>query len=100
MKTLRFFKFLGIGILALGFITLTIFVTMSLWNSLVPVLFHGPVLSFWQTVGLFILSKILLTGVAPGRHDRGRPDWWKKRYHERYRHGCRVEEQKVNPEQA
>ncbi|MGC1390861.1 MAG: hypothetical protein WA816_07465 [Bacteroidales bacterium] len=100
MKTLRFFKFLGIGILALGFITLTIFVTMSLWNSLIPVLFHGPVLSFWQTVGLFILSKILLTGVAPGGHDRGRSNWWRKRYQEKYRHRCREEEQKVDPEQA
>jgi hypothetical protein len=100
MKTLRIFKFVGIGILGIGFIALTIFVTMSLWNSLIPVLFHGPVLTFWQTAGLFILSKILLTGVAPGGRSHGRPDWWKKRYHEKYRRGCMEEEKRINPEQA
>ena len=46
MKTLRILKFVGFGILGLGFIALAIFVTMCLWNALIPVLFHGPVLSF------------------------------------------------------
>jgi hypothetical protein len=100
MKTLRVLKFVGFGILGLGFITLAVFVTMSLWNSLIPVLFHGPVITFWQTAGLFILSKILLTGVAPKSRYHGRPDWWRKRYHEKYGHSCREEEQRINPEQA
>jgi hypothetical protein len=100
MKTLRILKFAGFAILGIGFMTLAVFVTMSLWNSLIPVLFHGPVLTFWQTAGLFILSKILLTGVAPKSRYNGRPDWWKKKYHEKYRHGCREEEPGVTPEQA
>jgi hypothetical protein len=53
---------------------------MILWNALIPTLFHGPVLSFWQTAGLFLLSKILLTGVAPGPKDRNRRDW-RRKYH-------------------
>ena len=78
MKTLRILKFVGFGILGLGFITLAIFVTMCLWNALIPALFHGPLLSFWQTAGIFLLSKILLTGLAPGGHHRGRSEWRRK----------------------
>jgi hypothetical protein len=35
------------------------FIVMLLWNALVPMLFHGPVLTFWQATGLLILVKIL-----------------------------------------
>jgi hypothetical protein len=94
MKTLRILKFIGFGILGLGFITLAVFVTMSLWNSLIPILFHGPVITFWQTAGLFILSKILLTGVAPGAHNH-RSHEWRRKYHGKFRHGCMEEEVKV-----
>ena len=99
MKTLRVLKFVGFGILGLGFITLAVFVTMCLWNSLIPALFHGPVITFWQTAGLFILSKILLSGVAPGPHHRGRQDW-RRKYQGKFRPGCREEEQTVSPENA
>ena len=84
MKTLRVLKYVGFGILGLGFITLAVFLTMSLWNALIPQLFHGPVLTFWQTAGLFLLSKILLTGVAPGSSDRNRHEWRRK-----YNNKCR-----------
>jgi hypothetical protein len=97
MKNLRFFKYAGFALLGLGFITLAVFVTMSLWNALVPVLFHGPVLTFWQTAGLFILSKILLSGVAPHSRNYKRYEW-RRRYHERFRNKCMGEENTVNPE--
>ena len=42
--------------------------TMYLWNWLVPALFGGPVLTFWQTVGLLVLSKILFGGFSKGGH--------------------------------
>jgi hypothetical protein len=81
MKNLRFLKYVGFGILGLAFVVLAIFVTMNLWNWLIPVLFHGPVLTFWQTAGLFLLSKILLTGVAPGRRH---PRYYRKDWHQKY----------------
>ena len=34
-------------------------ITMLLWNSLFPVIFHLPQISFWQAVGLLILSRLL-----------------------------------------
>jgi hypothetical protein len=99
MKTLRVLKYVGFGILGMGFIVLAVFVTMSLWNWLIPTLFHGPVLTFWQTAGLFLLSKILLTGVAPGGSDHGRKNW-RRKYHGKFEPGCRKEMNSVSPEQV
>jgi len=95
MKIWRVLMFIGFGILGVGFVFLLVYVTMSLWNSLIPALFHGPLLTFWQTAGLFILSKILLTGVAPGNHGHGGPRReWHRRYNEKYHSRChgRMEE--------
>jgi len=101
MKTMRVFKFIGFGILGLGFVTLAIFVTMSLWNALIPLLFHGPVLTFWQTAGLFILSKILLSGVGPrGYHRRGGNMEMRRKYHDKFRHGCWHDEVTPEPEKV
>lgn len=83
MKTLKVLKYVGFGILGVGFVILMVFAVQALWNWLIPELFNGPVLTFWQTVGLFILSKILLTGVAPGsRHNHKRE--WRKKCEEKY----------------
>ncbi len=103
MKTLKIFKFTGFAILGIGFVFLAVFITMSLWNALIPSLFHGPVLNFWQTAGLFILSKILLTGVAPGHHDsrrkKVRSDEWREHYREMYCKGTGNKDQ-TNTEPA
>ena len=88
MKNLRFLKYAGFGILGLGFMALAVFITMSLWNWLIPILFHGPELTFWQTAGVFLLSKILLTGLAPGGHARSHRRDWRYRYNEKYGSHC------------
>ncbi|GAA4009810.1 hypothetical protein GCM10022408_22430 [Hymenobacter fastidiosus] len=59
---LRVLKFILLGLL---FVAVMGFVTMRLWNWLVPDLFHGPVLTFWQTIGLLLLTR-LLTGFRGG----------------------------------
>jgi len=97
MKALTVLKYVGFGILGVGFIILAIFVTMSLWNTLIPELFNGPVLSFWQTAGLFILSKILLTGVSPGSHSHSHKDW-RSKYHGKYKNCCSEESKEVAQE--
>lgn len=81
MKTLNVLKYVGFGILGIAFIIGVIFGVQALWNWLIPDLFNGPVLNYWQTAGLFLLSKILLTGIAPGgSHEghKGKRDWRKK----------------------
>jgi hypothetical protein len=89
MKTLKVLKYIGFGILGIAFVFLVIWGVMALWNWLIPVLFNGPVLTYWQTAGLFLLSKILLTGVAPGGgHDKSYKRDWRKKYHGRYGSWC------------
>jgi hypothetical protein len=100
MKTLRFLKYAGFAILGIGFVILAVFVTMSLWNWLVPDLFSGPVLNFWQTAGLFILSKILLTGVSPGRHDRHYRKDWRSHYERRHSSYCQPHDSEPDPQQV
>jgi hypothetical protein len=67
-------------VVIIGVMTLVLgFVVMALWNALVPELFHGPVLTFWQSIGLLLLTHILLRGWMPGRHLHGwRHDHWRK----------------------
>jgi hypothetical protein len=87
MKTLNVLKYIGFGILGVGAIFLFVYVTMALWNWLVPALFNGPVLSFWQAAGLMILSKILFAGFSPGcrsSHSEQRKDYWRKKYRAKY----------------
>jgi amino acid transporter len=43
-------------------------VVMLLWNALVPELFKGPVITYWQAIGLLVLSHILLRGWGHDRH--------------------------------
>ena len=52
-------------------------VVMLLWNALIPVLFHGPVLDYWQAVGLLVLTRVLV-GIR-GRRGFMHGIWhWKK----------------------
>lgn len=42
-----------------GIIILVGFVIMWLWNWLMPVIFHLPLIGFWQALGLLALTTIL-----------------------------------------
>lgn len=69
------------AVFAVLFIAIFGVVVMSLWNWLMPALFGWRVISFWQAVGILILSKILFGGF------RGRPGprWhWRRRMMERW----------------
>jgi hypothetical protein len=60
------------------------FVVMALWNWLMPPLFGRPTVTFWQAVGLLVLSKLLLGGF---RGRPGPPSWhWRRRMMERWEH--------------
>jgi hypothetical protein len=53
-----------IGILAMSIFG---FGVMSLWNWLVPALFGGKLITFWQALGMLVLSRILVGGVSRPR---------------------------------
>ena len=67
MRKLDFAKCAVLGLLA---ITLLGVVTMLLWNWLVPDLFNGPVITYWQALGLLVLSKILFWGWGGNRPEQ------------------------------
>lgn len=97
MKTLKVLKYIGIGILGSGAILLVIWAVMALWNCLIPPLFHGPVLTYWQTAGLFLLSKILLTAVAPASSGKDHKEW-KNKFHNKFKTESREKNREVTPE--
>lgn len=79
MKATWIAKFFLMGVVALAAIGA---VTMLLWNWLVPALFQGPVITFWQALGLLALTKILFWSFGKGGYTRHRP-WgyrWKQKW--------------------
>jgi len=62
------------------FVPLFGYVTMRLWNWLMPALFGWHLIGFWQAVGLLVLCKILFGGFH-GRH--GGHGHWRHRMRER-----------------
>lgn len=63
MKSKRVAKKVAINLFFfLIFIAILGVLVMWLWNALLPELFDGPTLSYWQAVGLLLLSHILLRG--------------------------------------
>jgi hypothetical protein len=63
-----------------AFLVLCGAVTMWLWNWLMPVIFKLPTITFWQAVGILILSHILFKG---GHLKKSGRSHWKK---EKIRH--------------
>jgi Ca2+/H+ antiporter, TMEM165/GDT1 family len=57
------------------------FAVMYLWNWLMPPLFGLKLVSFWQAVGLVVLSKIFFGGF---RGHAGRGSHWQHRMMERW----------------
>ncbi len=76
MKVAKAIVIGSVAIVVIGFLV------MTLWNALIPELFGGPVLTFWQAVGLLVLSHILLRGFGGWKHG-WRHDRWKRRFEEK-----------------
>lgn len=53
--------------------TIAGFVVKGLWNALMPALFGLHALTFWQALGLLVLTKILFGGFH--RHSGGKKMW-------------------------
>lgn len=88
----------GLAFLVLGaaFVAAVGFLVMLLWNALVPQLFGGPVVSFWQAAGLLVLSRVLFGGLRGAHHHGWRHRGWRGRWgrmspeeRERFRDGVR-----------
>ena len=85
---MRVFKFAAIGLVGVTLVSLAV---MALWNAVVPAVFDLKPITFWQTLGLLILSKIFFGGF------RGRPGHgmgWRRRMLERWDHMSPEEREK------
>ncbi len=72
---------LGFVVIGIAFVAALSVTVMLLWNTLVPSLFAGPVLGFWQAVGLLVLSRILFGGFRRhGWHGGWRHRMWRERW--------------------
>jgi len=86
-------RFIFIPFAIAAFVALTGFVVMSLWNYLVPAIFHLGVITFWQAVGLFVLCKILF-GFGKGNKMGGGGPWMRHRMEDRFRNMSPEEKEK------
>jgi hypothetical protein len=74
-RIFRFVLFAALAVAAFGF------VVMSLWNWLLPALLGVARITYWQALGILVLSKILFGGIR-GRGGPGR--FWRRRMMERW----------------
>lgn len=66
MKTISYhrrkFFFAPLALIALALFS---WVTMLLWNALLPAIFNFSAITFWQALGLLVLARLLLGGMHP-----------------------------------
>jgi hypothetical protein len=82
-------RLLFIPLIAVAFIAFG-YVTMYLWNWLMPELFHLPLITFWQAAGILILSRLLF---GFGGHHKA----WTTNHHNRS--FMREKWEKMSPEE-
>jgi hypothetical protein len=87
MKRKKGFRIIAMICFAAGIAALLALLVMLLWNWLIPTIFvGGPVITYWQALGLMILAKILFGGLKPPTHTactRAGKDEWKEKLRER-----------------
>lgn len=83
------------AVFALLFVTLFVplfgYVVMRLWNWLMPALFGWHLITFWQALGVLVLSRILFGGF---RGSHGGHMNWRRRMRERWEHMTPEEREK------
>jgi hypothetical protein len=80
------FKIIKILIMtALAALILGLVITL-LWNALVPDLFHGPTITYLQSVGLFLLARLLFGNHGGGGGNRGRGRWQGRQWRGMHQH--------------
>jgi len=81
-------KIVKIVVMVLIFMPLALFVfgqiILHLWNWLMPVLFHLPMITFWQGLGLLVLSWLFFGGLRGSGPRSGYRRDWRHRMRERW----------------
>ena len=99
MKRYRFLRAVKIALFGTLAVAAVSFLVMGLWNILMPSIFAVRAITFWQALGLLVLSKLLFGGFRPnpgGLHWRQRMiERWeqmtpeeREKFKQGMRHGC------------
>jgi hypothetical protein len=78
----RILKFFGIALAAVAAFALIGYIVMRLWNAILPDAVGWHAISYWQALGLLILSKILFGFRFHGNGGASRH--WRRRMIERW----------------
>ena len=54
----------AVVLFGIAFVGITGLLTVGLWNLLLPSIFGLPAISFWQALGLLLLSRLLFGGLG------------------------------------
>ena len=81
MKALWVMRGLRMAALAIVAVAVFGFILMILWNWLAPAVFGARTITFWQALGILVLSKILFSGFGGRPGHRGH---WKNRMRDRW----------------
>ncbi len=85
MNNNRWGKKMCFGIFGALLLFLLPFAIMELWNGILPDIMNVSTISYWQALGLFVLSRILFGGFGKGRGcGGGKPSFGKKGLKEKF----------------
>ena len=97
----RFWFGKAVMILVFGtaFVMLFTFIVMSLWNAILPAVLGVKIITFWQALGILVLSKILFGGFGGWHHKKEHmKHQWRQRMKEKWEKMSPEERQKFKDE--
>lgn len=89
-------KIIGITVCVLAVAALLSYVVMLLWNGVLVDVTGVKIISFWQSAGLLLLSKILFGGFSKGWNKGGGK--WNSAMKEKWQHITPEEKEKFKQE--
>ncbi|MCK4466409.1 MAG: hypothetical protein KAU83_11930 [Bacteroidales bacterium] len=95
MRTYYGFRIGKSAVLGIAVFALFTLAVMLLWNWLIPVIFNGPLVTFWQAAGLLLLSKIIFSGIWKDHKPfDDKRSIWRKKFEEKMNHMSEEEREK------
>lgn len=91
-------KIVGFTVLAIAMTAILGYVVMLLWNHVLAAVISVSLITFWQALGLLILSKILFGGWGGRCCGGGKGGHWKNEMKEKWHNMSPEEREKIKQE--